>query len=800
MFNFSRVRKIISNINHQGSLRSGVLLSSAKIIPTASNASMGDIELYHGFQTPSNDIGPFNELLDEALEVGDLALALNVYDSIRTSDTIPNIVTFHLLLATAACLNAQKEAFAFWREMTQVYRFSPDELSYTFLLQASAGAKDVEGVEEVWDRLVELKRNTFGREEGDGPGRESYQAYIKAQAELGSPARVIAAYREMKAAGLVMEKDLYQSVFRAVVSIGDTETARELMAERESAADVAKFFIECNALLHSFADAGDLDGAFTVFKDMRALAYRPNAATWEGLIRAAELAGEKTTAFRIFQERKRYGTGASDAMATSLLNLCSKPGEVDIVSALSVLQDRTKLTAGTGELSDLGLPTRIYQQVLAMAMEVKDLWLALAAWDVLVADLGDLDEEHASAMRRIRSDPKSRLGAATMAGAATVAGITPVSPTELVSMYADAVSSSPSALDSSSGNGWAAESVLPIPVEDAVRLVQLALDEGELRVGYEIMSSLSERFELEGSLMGGVPASMYDLQTQIFARAGQLELSLAAGRELLAAGGAMSTSTASALIGAHCRIGLREGSTQAIQALVRSITVSETPVSALHAVLEWLARSAPKPPQSNQPEEVHYSTEVDKLMKSLHEDVDSTLIARSPGGYGGGSLPGIAGPETKAGRAIVKPGVGSVVVDYSETNPSVRLMTVDLPPLSDDAPVFEGDLDEWRSYIEEQMEDKLEELPVITMALTERLARSAGWYDLAGKIRGHMLMTGVLGPFVVAPEPTARRRRRTRAEMQAAAAAEAEEQAKNPVVAVKKKRGRKPKVRAVEEE
>jgi len=175
---------------------------------------------------------------------------------------------------------------------------SPGAAAYAAVLRSYEKAGEVEGAIEWLDKMAA---------DGIRLDQGAYSAVLKAcQVKRDLPAAEQWLER-MESDGILVDRSSYVTVVRCAALAGDADAAARWIEVLDRQPGMKAFADVHNAVLHAFAEAGDVPGAAAWFDQMPAWGVAPNARTYDAMIQACAEAGQPAAAVEWFRRMDAEG-------------------------------------------------------------------------------------------------------------------------------------------------------------------------------------------------------------------------------------------------------------------------------------------------------------------------------------------------------------------------------------------------------------------------------------------------------------------------------------------------------------
>ncbi|CAI9102782.1 OLC1v1001115C1 [Oldenlandia corymbosa var. corymbosa] len=271
-----------------------------------------------------------------------LGFARKVFDEMELRD----LVSWNSMISGYSKMGFAREAVVLFDSMTD-QQVVPDEMTLVSVLGACGDLGDLELGRSVEYYVTKNKMtlNSYigsalidmygkcrdlcsARRIFDTMGMKdsiTWNAMITGYAQNGYSDEAISLYKDMKAAGVKVDRITMVVVLSACASVGALEIGKHIF-EYALLHDLKHDIYVCTALIDMFAKCGNLDYSFQVFENMT----RKNEVSWNAMISALAFHGRAQEAISLFNRMVRGG-GASpnDITFISVLSACVHAGLVD---------------------------------------------------------------------------------------------------------------------------------------------------------------------------------------------------------------------------------------------------------------------------------------------------------------------------------------------------------------------------------------------------------------------------------------------------------------------------------------
>jgi len=264
--------------------------------------------------------------------------ALVVYEAMKAAKVTPSILTFNLLLRCTAQSRRREDALRIKDEM-KASGVEPDVATYTVLMEVVAKAAPHRGRKPPSKRLLEVFALLDEmKAKGLAPATATYNMVIEACSAAQQVDQAMAIYLEMVGSNTPVDQNTFALMMRCAGLSGRLQHALAVFGEMKAAGVLANRDIY-NHLIVACGNAPQpqVERAFEIFYEMQSEGrVSPNEVTFNALISAACKGGLPSYAFDAFEVMKTTDIVASRRTYNELIHAAGLRGIAGVEAAFEV--------------------------------------------------------------------------------------------------------------------------------------------------------------------------------------------------------------------------------------------------------------------------------------------------------------------------------------------------------------------------------------------------------------------------------------------------------------------------------
>ncbi|KAJ8446731.1 hypothetical protein Cgig2_002893 [Carnegiea gigantea] len=258
-------------------------------------------------------------LPDKALQ-SDLDGAQKMFDEMRKRGLKPTAVTFSTLIA-GLCTNLKlQEAFKLKRDMTKIYKVTPNVHVYTSLIRGLCEVKDLSLAFELKNEMLERNIKLDSA---------IYTTLISGLFKVGRKDELHELLEEMKKAGCHPETETYNALIAGFCGEKQFDLALEFLHEMELQGrkpDVISY----NVLIRAYCEEGKFRDAIDLFEDMPRRGLKPDVVSYRILVHGLFNGMQLNEAAFILDEMTFKGYAPYPSTIDKFIRLLHKEGNLEL--------------------------------------------------------------------------------------------------------------------------------------------------------------------------------------------------------------------------------------------------------------------------------------------------------------------------------------------------------------------------------------------------------------------------------------------------------------------------------------
>uniref|UniRef100_A0A7C9EJN1 Uncharacterized protein n=2 Tax=Opuntia streptacantha TaxID=393608 RepID=A0A7C9EJN1_OPUST len=301
------------------------------------------------------DTCTYNIMINTCRVQNDLDGAQKMFDEMRKRALEPTAVTFSTLIA-GLCTNLKlQEAFKLKRDMTKIYKVTPNVHVYTSLIRGLCEVQDLSLAFELKNEMLERNIKLDSA---------IYTTLISGLFKLGRKDEVHEVLEEMKKAGCHPETETYNALIAGFCGQKQFDLALEFLNEMElqgKKPDVISY----NVLIRAYCEDGKFRDAIELFEDMPRRGCKPDVVSYRILVHGLFHGLQLTEAAFILDEMIFKGYAPYPSTVNQLMRLLHKEGNLELFfEVLSSLARGNFINADSWALAIGTIPRKCEHVVL----------------------------------------------------------------------------------------------------------------------------------------------------------------------------------------------------------------------------------------------------------------------------------------------------------------------------------------------------------------------------------------------------------------------------------------------------
>ncbi|XP_071711969.1 pentatricopeptide repeat-containing protein At2g27610-like [Rutidosis leptorrhynchoides] len=188
----------------------------------------------------------------------------------------------------------------------------PDVYTYNHLITMYCKTNSINDARQVFDKMPQ--RNLI-----------SWTTLISSYSQLGMSVEALDCFRSMVVDGCVPNHYSYVSALSACASLAVLKTGKEIHARIVRFEEKLNNFVE-NSLVNLYGKCGILKNAVSVFDQI----LEPNEVSWTSLVSCACNCGENVEALKIFSRSHKAGVKVNEFACASVLGACAAVESMEV--------------------------------------------------------------------------------------------------------------------------------------------------------------------------------------------------------------------------------------------------------------------------------------------------------------------------------------------------------------------------------------------------------------------------------------------------------------------------------------
>ncbi|KAH7292943.1 hypothetical protein KP509_28G004500 [Ceratopteris richardii] len=222
-------------------------------------------------------------------EVKQLLVAMRNQGDINS---LPNEVTYTTVITACIRLGLLDEARSFLHEM-ETHKVPANVVTYNVLLKGYCEALQLANARLL---LEDMKKC------GIQPDVVTFNTLINGYINIDDSVSALAMFTEMRKSGIAPSKESYTDLIKAFGKNDQPNLAEKVFQEMQQDRRVNVDIISWNALIHSYSQAGHIEGAKMAFQRMKDAGHVPTVSTYGSLVKGFAMRGKAGEALVLWKE------------------------------------------------------------------------------------------------------------------------------------------------------------------------------------------------------------------------------------------------------------------------------------------------------------------------------------------------------------------------------------------------------------------------------------------------------------------------------------------------------------------
>ncbi|RDX91153.1 Pentatricopeptide repeat-containing protein, partial [Mucuna pruriens] len=351
------------------------------------------LRVYHVYNKMRNKFGVrprvflYNRIMDALVRMGNLDLAMSVYNDFREDGLVEESVTFMVLvkgLCKAGRIDQMLEVLGRMRDRL----CKPDVFAYTALVKILVPAGNLDACLRVWE---EMKRDRVE------PDVMAYATLIVGLAKGGRVQEGYEFFKEMKSKGCLVDRAIYGSLVEAFVAMGEVGLAFDLLKDLVGSGYRADLGIY-NSLIEGLCNLNRVQRAYKLFQVTVQEGLEPNFLTVKPLLMAYAEASRMEEFFMLLEQMQKLGFPVVADLSKFFSVLVEKKGPIMALDGFTCLKEKGYASVEIYNiLMDSLCKIGVVKKALSLFDEMKGLSLKPDSYTYSIAilclvDLGEIQE------------------------------------------------------------------------------------------------------------------------------------------------------------------------------------------------------------------------------------------------------------------------------------------------------------------------------------------------------------------------------------------------------------------------